>query len=330
MKKILITGASGFIGGFLVEEALNRGYEVYAGIRRTSSKQYLSDKRIIFFETQLSDKENLKQKIKEIGKFDYVVHNAGLTKTCNNEDFNTVNFQYTKNLAEALIETGNIPDKFIYISSLEAFGSGDEETMQPIKLSDKPNPLTLYGKSKLKTEKYLNSLSNLPNIIIRPTGVYGPREKDYYLAYKSIKNGIETYIGSSKQIISFIYVKDLVRLIFDVVQSKISGKAYFVSDLRKYTTEEFNQIVKKELNKKTMRIVFPKIIVKTLSFIIGNISCLFGKPATLNSEKYKIISAGNWYCDSSDIVKDFGFKPEYELEKGIKETILWFKEQKLL
>ncbi len=330
MKKILITGASGFIGGFLVEEALNREYEVYAGVRSTSNRQYLSDKRIKFFETELSDKEVLKQKIREIGRFDYVVHNAGLTKTCNNEDFDTVNFLYTKNLTEALIETENIPDKFIYVSSLEAFGSGNEETMQPIKLSDKPNPKTFYGKSKLKTEKYLNSLNNFQNIIIRPTGVYGPRDMGYYLAYKSIKRGIETYIGSKKQVISFIYVKDLARLIFDAAQSEISNKAYFISDLRKYTTEEFNQIVKKEMNKKALQIVFPKAIVKILSSVIGNISCLFGKPATLNSDKYKIISAGNWYCDSSEIVKDFGFKPEYELEKGIKETIAWFKEKKLL
>jgi len=330
MKKILIIGASGFIGGFLVEEALNRGYEVYAGIRSTSSRKYLSDKRIKFLEFNLSEKNSLKQKIQDFGRFDYIVHNAGLTKSCKKSAFEQVNYQYTKNFTEALIETENIPDKFIYISSLDAFGPGNEKTMQAIKLSDKPNPQTFYGKSKLKTEKYLKSLNNFPNIIIRPTGVYGPRDSGYYLAYKSIKDGIETYIGSRKQVISFIYVKDLTRLIFDAAQSKISNKAYFVSDLRKYTTEEFNKIVKKELNKKTLRIVFPKVFVKAVSFFIGNISCLFGKPATLNSDKYKIISAGNWYCDSSDIVKDFGFKPQYELEKGIKETIAWFKKQKLL
>ncbi len=330
MKKILITGASGFIGGFLVEEALNRGYELYAGIRKTSKKFFLTDKRIKFFEYDLSDKKSLKQNLSKIGKFNYVIHNAGLTKTCNKNTFEQVNFRYTKNLVEALIEIGNIPDKFIYISSLDAFGSGNEKTMQAIKLSDKPNPQTFYGKSKLKTENYLKNLNDFPKIIIRPTGVYGPREKDYYLAYKSIKKGLETYIATSKQIISFIYVKDLTRLIFDALQSEILNKAYFVSDLRKYTTEEFNQIVKKELNKKTLRIVFPKSVIKILSFIIGNISCLFGNPTTLNIEKYKIISAKNWYCDSSEIVKDFGFKPEYELERGIKETIVWFKEQKLL
>ncbi len=96
MKKILITGASGFIGSFLVEEALKRNYEVYAGVRSSSSRKYLTDSRIKFFETELSDKDTLKQKFSETEKFDCVIHNAGLTKTCKNEEFNTVNFQYTK------------------------------------------------------------------------------------------------------------------------------------------------------------------------------------------------------------------------------------------
>ncbi len=202
--------------------------------------------------------------------------------------------------------------------------------MQPIKITDKPNPVTLYGKSKLKAENYIKRLPNFKYLIIRPTGVYGPREKDYYLAYKSIKNGLETYIGTKKQTVSFIYVKDLARVIFDASESGISGKSYFVSDLRKYTTEEFNKIVKKELGKKTLQIVFPKWFVKILANISGKISCILGKPATLNPEKFKIISALNWQCDSSDLVKDFGFKPEYELEKGIKETISQYKKNNLL
>ncbi len=330
MKKILITGASGFIGSFLTEEALKRKYEVYAGVRSTSSRKYLSDTRIKFFETELSDKEVLKQKLRESEKFDCVIHNAGITKTCKKEEFDTVNFQYTKNLCDALAETNTPPEKFIYISSLDAYGPGNEKTMQPIKITDKPTPVTLYGKSKLKAENYIKKLQNFPHIIIRPTGVYGPREKDYYLAYKSIKNGLETYIGTKKQIVSFIYVKDLVRLIFDALESDISGKSYFVSDLRKYTTEEFNKIVKKELKVKTLQIVFPKKFVKILAYISGKISCILGKPATLNPEKFKIISAANWQCDSSDLVKDFSFKPEYDLEKGIKETISLYKKNNLL
>ncbi len=331
MKRILITGASGFIGSFFVEKALELGYEVYAAVRETSDLSYLQDSRIIFFKANLSNKESIKENIEKIGKFDYIIHNAGLTKTCKKDMFDFVNYQITKNLIEALTETNKVPEKFILMSSLAAYGPGNSKTLEPIKISDKQKPISLYGKSKLKIEKHLKSLNNFPYLIFRPTGVYGPREKDYYVMYKSIKSGLETYIGTTEQHITFIYVKDLVNVIFDAIKSDIINKSYFVSDLKSYTTKEFNNIVKEELSKKTISIVFPSIVVKSIAYIGEKISCFFTKNApTLNTEKFKEISKNNWLCDSSDLIKDFNFKPKYELKKGIKETINWYKKKKLL
>ncbi len=331
MKKILITGASGFIGSFLVEEAIKRNYKVFAGVRNTSKRTYLKDSRIQFFKADLADKEAIKSSLTQVGKFDFIIHNAGVTKSCSKSNFNKVNYQYTRNLIEALYETNTIPKKFIQISSLAAYGPGDEKTLKPINLTDTPRPVSYYGKSKLKTEQYIKSLKDFPYLIFRPTGVYGPREKDYYVMYKSIKQGLETYINTSDQHISFIYIKDLSRFIIDVLNSNITGKSYFVSDLKNYTAKEFSQIVKKELNVKTIALTFPGFWVRILAFLNEKTSCfLFGKIPTLNTEKYKEISQINWLCDSSDLVKDFNFKPEYDLEKGLNETIKWYKQEKLL
>ncbi len=331
MKKILITGASGFIGSFLVEEALKQGFEVYAGIRETSDLRYLKDSRIKYFISDLADKYSIKHSLLEVGKFDYVIHNAGITKTCKKGDFEKVNYQYTKNLIEALYETNTIPQKFIQISSLAAYGPGDKKSLKPIQLTDEPKPISLYGKSKLKTEQYIKSLKDFPYLIFRPTGVYGPREKDYYVMYKSISQGLETYIGTGKQHISFIYVKDLSRLIINALDSNITGRSYFVSDLKEYTSYEFNWLIKKILNKKTITLVFPRFLVKLIAFISEKTTCsLFRKIPTLNTEKFKEISQTNWLCDSSSLIKDFNFKPEYDLSKGLDETIKWYKKENLL
>jgi len=331
MKRILITGASGFIGSFFVEKALKLGYEIYAAIRETSDLSYLQDSRIIFFKANLSKKESIKEHIEKIGRFDYIIHNAGLTKTCKKEMFDFVNYQITKNIIEVLTETNKIPDKFILISSLAAYGPGNSDTLKPIKISDEQKPVSFYGKSKLKTEKYLKSLNDFPYLIFRPTGVYGPREKDYFVMYKSIKKGIETYIGTKEQHITFIYVKDLVDVIFDAIKSDIINKSYFVTDLKSYTTKEFNNIVKKELNKKTISIVMPTIIVKVIAFLSEKISCFLTKNVpTLNVEKFKEISEKNWLCDSTSLVNDFNYKPKYDLSKGLHETINWLKNKKLI
>jgi len=161
--------------------------------------------------------------------------------------------------------------------------------------------------------------------------VYGPREKDYYVMYQAINRGVETYIGSKKQKLSFVYVKDLVRLLIDVLENDIIQKSYFISDLNNYTAIEFNNLLKKELNKKTIKIVFPKFLVQVMASVGEQLSCLlFGKVPTLNTEKYKDISQSNWLCDSKDLVKDFNFKPKYNLKKGLNETIQWYKKKNLL
>jgi len=334
MKKILITGASGFIGSFMVEEALKQGYEVYAGVRNSSNKSYLTDPAIHFFEIDFSNRELLKEQfihhLRKIGRFDCIIHNAGITKSYNKDNFDTVNYQYTKNLIEVLIENKCVPKKFIYMSSLAAYGPGDEKTMLPVNKSDKPHPVTFYGKSKLKSEHFIMSLPNFPYIILRPTGVYGPREKDFYVVYKTLNRHLELYIGSSNQQLSFLYVKDLARLIIKIIESEIEARSYFVTDGGHYTAQEFSRLLKAQLNKKAIKIVFPGLLVKPIAFCLEKLYAIVGQVPTLNTERYKEISCRNWLCDGSETFKDFDFKPEFDLSSGLQETIAWYKQEKLL
>jgi len=62
----------------------------------------------------------------------------------------------------------------------------------------------------------------------------------------------------------------------------------------------------------------PKFLVKILAFVNEKLACMQGKTPTLNSDKYFIISQNNWLCDSSNLVTDFNFSPQYDLEKGVK------------
>ena len=330
MKRILITGASGFIGGFLVEKALSLHFEVYAGVRKNSDVQYLRDTKAILFNADLSDKKAIKDKLEQFEKFDFVIHGAGITKTCNTEMFHAVNVKNTQNLIESLYETNRVPEKFIYISSLASYGPGRNGN-NPVQLSDEPKPVSVYGMSKLATENYIQNIPDFPYLIFRPTGVYGPHEKDFLVMFKSLNQGLETYIGNRVQHLSFVYVKDLANLLLTALTSSKVQQSYFVSDLNSYTAQEFNQIAKKELKTKTIKIVLPKSLVKSIAAFSGWFSCLFkAKSSTLNPDKFKEISQSNWLCDSTLLVSDFGFTPKYNLEKGIRETIEWYKNNNIL
>lgn len=328
---VLITGASGFIGSFLVEEGLKREFMVYAGIRQTSSRKYLENPNIHFLELDFSSVEKIITTLVECKNngvvFQFIIHNAGITKAIKKEDFFSVNTQNTQNFIQALLQTNMVPEKFIYMSSLAAFGPGNPQTMNPVRLSDTPNPIELYGRSKLAAEKYIRSIDTLPWLIFRPTGVYGPREKDYYIFFKTMSRGLETYIGRKKQILTFIYVKDLGRLVFDALESPHVRRSYFISDGAEYDAKSFAAITKKILQKKTVKIIIPSFIVKQIATVLEKIYSLWGKVPLLNTDKYKVLSSLNWRCESDPLHTDFGFVAEYDLEKGIRETINWYKSQ---
>lgn len=331
MKKIIITGASGFIGSFLVEKALELGFQTWAGVRKSSSKEYLQDSNILFIELNFGNKEKLIGQLKDFkaqfGAIDYIIHNAGITKCLNPKDFDQINYQNTVNFVEALQEAKCVPSKFLLMSSLSSFGVGDEVNYTPIKSADIPNPNTAYGISKLKAEQYLENTTDFPYMILRPTGVYGPREKDYFLMLKTVKSGLDVGAGFKPQHLTFIYVKDLVDAAFLALESPLSNRSYFVADGDIYTDKEYTALVKKVLGKKhVLSIKVPLCILKLVSIIAENIAKVTKKPSTLNRDKYKIMKQRNWVCDIEPLKHDLRFTPQYNLERGLTESVNWYKE----
>lgn len=334
-KKILITGASGFIGSTAVDKALQLGYETWAGIRASSSKVYLQDERIKFIDLQYGDKEKLKAQLRDFtvenGRFDYIVHVAGLTKAVRKSDFDKVNYEHAKNFVDALIEIDAVPDLFIFMSTLGAMGVGDETGYTPLACDCTPNPNTAYGRSKLKAENYLKSMNGFPYVILRPTGVYGPRDKDYLILIRAVRNGLNVGAGFRKQILTFIYIDDLVKIIFDCIQNNTSRKEYYVADGDVYTDTEFNTVVQRALQKKRVfRLKVPLWVVKPAAYISEKIFASLGKATTFNTDKYLIMKQRNWSCDITPLQKDLNFKPDYPLKRGVEKTIEWYKKERWL
>ena len=200
-EKVLITGASGCLGFHLIEAALEKDLEVYAGVRRTSNIKHLSHLPISFIYPDLSDLKSLTEEVRK-GKFDYIIHAAGIMRAQTEVQYNVVNAEYASNMAQA-VKYSEIPiKKFVYISSLAALGPLNSLNGM-INESMEPKPVTQYGKSKLLSETKLQTLS-LPLIILRPTAIYGPRDTQFLILFKSIKRGIEPYIGSIIQRLTHI------------------------------------------------------------------------------------------------------------------------------
>lgn len=327
-KRVLIIGAGGFIGGHIATESLSRGYETWCGIRSSTSRKYLQDSRLKFVEFDYDESDSVKSSLStalpEGQKWDYIIYNLGATKCTNFSDFNKINYQYLRTFVEALIVTQMTPERFLYISSLSALGPGDEKNYTPMTSRDIPQPNTRYGVSKIKSETFLEATTDFPWIIFRPTGVYGPHEQDYLMMIKSIDSHFDFGVGLRKQMLTFIYVDDLVNAMFDAIAASdvVLRKKYIISEDRAYTQSEFRKIVSEALGGKwVIPIRLPLWMAFVASFVAEKWGLIKMQPSTLNRDKFKIMKQRNWACDISDARRDFGFTPRVSLREGIAHTV---------
>lgn len=328
---ILITGATGFIGGFIVDEALSRGMQVWVAVRPTSSRKYLSDPRIQFLELNLSNKEQMKRQMDGL-RFDYVVHAAGATKCLHAEDFFRSNTEGTKNLVQALMEQQMPLKRFVFVSSLSVYGPvAEHQPYREICGNDTPQPNTAYGRSKLAAEQYIESIEGFPYVILQPTGVYGPRERDYFMMAKSIKSHTDFSVGYKPQDLTFVYVLDVVQAIFLALDCQKTGGKYMLSDGEVYSSRTFSDLIHRELGHPwLLRIKAPIWLLRIITFCVEHIGRMTGKISALNNDKYNIMKQRNWRCDIKPAMSDLGYKPKYQLDEGVRLTIKWYKENNWL
>ncbi len=189
-----------------------------------------------------------------------------------------------------------------------------------------PMPNTRYGASKLKAEMWLE-MDGMPYIIFRPTGIYGPRDHDYFLMFKSISSkGFDFSVGFRKQLLTFIYVEDLSRAVLTLLKAPVK-ETYDISEPRGYTegiSPAYSQGYRQE--GRIPRSGCPCGESRLSLSSQRKIGVARMKPSTLNRDKYKIMKQRNWGVDVSKASRDFGFSP-VSLADGISESIRWYREE---
>jgi len=321
-ERVLITGASGFIGYHLIKEALANNLDVYTAVRKSSKTDHLKAFNIKYTYPDFTDPDALKKEIAE-NQYSYIIHAAGVTTARSQQEYNDINAGYTHNLATAAVESGVAIKKFVLLGSLAALGPLNnldgiinEDTI--------PHPVTAYGRSKLLAEENLRKFSTLNYTILRPTGVYGPRDRDIFIFFQQVARGIEPYIGRIDQHFSFLYVTDLAKAAISAL-SNGSQQTYNLSDGKSYDRYQLAKNIKETLNLKTVKFHLPVIFVKTIAYLSEKYCSLSNKAATLNVEKLNELMAVNWFCEIEKAKNDLGFNPVYDLQAGIAETIKWYK-----
>ena len=327
-ERILITGASGFVGYHLIEAALANGLEVFAAVRKSSNVTHLQHLPIQFTYPDFSNISALQKELEE-KRYSYIIHAAGTTKAKTQEEYNEVNADNTFHLFKAAELTNGFIKKIVFLSSLAAIGPLNSINAR-ITEATMPSPITAYGRSKLLAEQKVASL-NIPLIILRPTAVYGPREKDIFIFFKTLNSGFEPYIGKTPQELSFVYVKDLAQLSLNAIFAPdFIKQAYNITDGHSYSRYDLANLSKPLLYKKTLKVHLPLGVVKIIASVLEKTYVLFNQTPALNKEKLSELTAINWTCNIEKAQKELNFSPVYDLKKGLSETFEWYKQEKWL
>ena len=321
----VVTGANGFVGSHLVDFLLEKNYKVRCLVRKTSNLRWLEGKDIEVIDTGLFDINGLRKAFKDAS---YIFHVAGVVKSKKPEGYFKGNVDTTRNLLDAALEFKDNIKRFLIISSQTA--TGPSFNGNHVNEMSECHPITTYGRSKLAEEKLAQTyMDRLPITICRAPAVYGERDTEILIFFKTFSKGLMTTIGFNIKKISLIHVLDLVNGFYlAAINDKSKNQIYFISSEKYYTWEEIGKVTSKIISKKPVKVKVPHSIVFSIAAVAQFFALFNPGPATLNIEKAKDITQTYWTCDTAKAVRDLGYHQQISIEEGIKRTVEWYKKMK--
>lgn len=333
--KVLLTGATGFVGPATAKALSAAGHEVRCLVRETSDRSALEalDLPLEFVIGDVCTPATLPEALEGV---DAVVHVAGLTKGIRREDYFRVNAFGSRSLAEAAVAAG--VSRFVHCSTLAVAGPMPEG--RPVVEDDPPSPVSVYGHSKLAGEEAVRRhASKLDLTIIRPPIVYGPRDRDFFEVFKMASRGLALRPGLfSRKRYSIIHVEDLGRalaLALDkgaTVADFHSGRGvYYVSDGGVYAWDDLILQTAMALGKEG---TFVMPVPEQLSWPVGLVSelaaRLTGKPQIVSIDKIREMAGPGFACFIDKARTEFGYEPEWQLDEGLAQTARWYLDNQWL
>jgi nucleoside-diphosphate-sugar epimerase len=322
--KVLVTGATGFVGSHLVDQLLEQRRSVRCLVRKSSNLRYVRDPQIEFAYGALDDSTDWDEALADV---EVIYHVAGTTFARRASDYFTVNHRGTEALVAQALKRRDQIKRFVYISSLAAVGPA--RTGTPVDEDTAPAPITPYGRSKLMGEEAVRVVSDLlPVTIVRPPAVYGPRDYGVFEFFRAVKGGMFPMIGRRDKRVSLIHARDLVDGIILAAESETSvGRTYFISSEDNYSMRAVADLIAALMRKRLRTITIPRALAYGVAVSAEAAAALMRKPPVINRDKVTDLSQTGWTCSIERAKNELGYTPRVPLEEGLRETIAWYKNE---
>jgi dihydroflavonol-4-reductase len=308
--RILVTGATGFIGAHLCRALVDRGHEVVALVRdakKAATELPASGVTPLAGDLSLFEREDL-----VLPACDVVIHLAGVVAAKSPELYDAVNFEAVRSLVKALARQSWRPRRLLFASSLAAAGPTD--TRVPITERDPAAPIEPYGRSKLKAEQFLQAEAPFPTTSFRPSLVFGPRDTATLAFFKMAKRGFGFRIAGAPQALSYIDVDDAVAGIVAMMDdSSDLHRTYFLAAREQMDTDLLWRAMSEATGRRVRVMRVPRPVLRGASVMSTAFSKVFGFTNQLDKKQYDQMVAPAFICSSQALEQAHGWTPRVSL-----------------
>ncbi len=328
MARVLVTGASGFIGRHVVRNLAQHNHDIACLVRPMSRTEWIGRYASELVPGDVTDAASLASAVQ---RRDVVLHLAGVTKSFSPRSMRRVNEVGAGNVAAACAREST-PPVLVLVSSLAAAGpsTGDRPRIE----TDVPEPVSWYGQSKLAGEQAaIRYADRIPLTILRPPIVFGEGDTNALALFKSIARfGVHAVPGTGDDRYSMVHAADLadaLRLVAERGERVCHGRSggtYFVAGHETPTFNELGQMIAEVLGKPHIRIIHnPGPVVWMVGAVCELVSRISRQPFIMNLDKAREATGGSWDCDGSALFR-LGFDPA-PLRDRLRQTAAWYQQQ---
>lgn len=323
--KTLLTGANGFVGSHVLDRLRTAGHDVAIMIRRTSDTRFI-ERHMSSVDVRygsLGDANSLDAAVRGVS---CVIHCAAVTKALRRRDYFRVNAEGTLDLVEACNRADSPLQRFVHVSSLAVSGPGTIE--QPAREDGEPQPVTAYGESKLLAEQHLAERCRANYTVLRPAAVYGPRDSDFFLAFKAVAGGFAPLVGGGGQPLSLAYVEDVAEAIVRTVEAGGPlGGIYHIAHPEPATQRSVLEAIGSAVGRKPLMMPLPGWVLYPVCALRGLWARITGRPSIMNLSKVPEYRAPGWVCSTEAARTHLGFVARTPLEDGLQRAVEWYRRE---
>lgn len=322
-RRVLLTGATGFVGAHATAAFLQAGHEVRALARSAERARAIAGLGADIVPGSLHDEAALRTACDGV---DVVVHMAALTHARSEREYHAVNVDGTRRVIDAALDAGSATVRFVYLSSLAAAGPAIEG--RGVRADDPPRPLTAYGRSKLAGESVLlEAADRIEAVILRAPAVYGPRDTDLFHFFRLASRGVIPVPTGPARPLQMVHVADLARALVHAATAAGARGVYHVAEAQAYAWEDVGRMVARAVGRTGRVVRVPAALISGLAALSEAAAGSIGRSSIFNRDKAREMLAPGWLCETESARADLDFEAGIPLAEGLRATAQWYREQ---